>query len=294
VAQVTNPDRILYPLRRVGARGGGQWERVSWEEALEDIGSRIRKALLENRRDQVVYHVGRHGEDGFAERVLMAWGVDGHNSHTNVCSAAARLGYTLWMGFDRPMPDHAEAKFILLMSSHLEGGHYFNPHAQRIVEAKMKGTKIAVIDTRLSNTASQADWWLAPWPGTETGLLLAIARNTPQAHQSMTSGHWERGKFLGVEVYNKTLGIVGLGRIGRHVARGAQGLEMRVIVSDPYVTTELAQNLGVELVELPETDQKNLLSHFRRLVRIADPVARAPPDPILEVADQVFHRSPIA
>ena len=48
-----------------------------------------------------MYHVGRPGEDGYAERVLQAWGVDGHNSHTNVCSAAARLGYTLWTGADQ-------------------------------------------------------------------------------------------------------------------------------------------------------------------------------------------------
>lgn len=176
VNQVANPDRILHPLRRKGERGQGQWEQVTWEEALTDIAARIRAALVQERRDRVVYHVGRHGEDGFAERVLMAWGVDGHNSHTNVCSAAARLGYSLWMGFDRPMPDHADARFILLMSSHLEGGHYFNPHAQRIMEAKLKGTKIAVIDTRLSNTAAHADIWLSPWPGTEAGLLLAVAR----------------------------------------------------------------------------------------------------------------------
>ena len=176
VAQVTNPDRILYPLRRKGPRGAGQWERVSWEEALDDIAGRIRKALLEKRRDKVVYHVGRAGEDGFVERMLMAWGVDGHNSHTNVCSSAARLGYSLWMGFDRPAPDHANARFILLMSSHLEAGHYFNPQAQRIIEAKLKGSKVAVIDPRLSNTASQADFWISPAPGTEAGLLLAVAR----------------------------------------------------------------------------------------------------------------------
>ncbi len=208
VAQVSNPDRILYPLKRTGPRGSGQWERVSWEDALTDIASRIRSSLEQNRRDKVVYHVGRHGEDGFAERVLLAWGVDGHNSHTNVCSAAARMGYTLWMGFDRPMPDHAEAKFILLMSSHLEGGHYFNPHAQRIIEAKMKGTKIAVIDTRLSNTASQADWWLAPWPGTEAGLLLAIARELIERGDIDTEfvrrwTNWE--EFMGDEAYLKAL-----------------------------------------------------------------------------------------
>src|SRR5207244_2751880 len=52
---------------------------------------------------------------------------------------------------------------------------YFNPHAQRIIDAKMAGAKIAVIDVRLSNTASMADYWLSPWPGTESALLLAMA-----------------------------------------------------------------------------------------------------------------------
>ncbi|MDR7387599.1 MAG: molybdopterin-dependent oxidoreductase, partial [Armatimonadota bacterium] len=123
LAQIHNPDRILYPLRRKGPRGSGQWERVSWEEALEDIAARIRQALAEGRRDAVVYHVGRPGEDFFHERMLMAWGVDGHNSHTNVCSSSARFGYSLWMGYDRPAPDHTDARFILLLSSHLESGH---------------------------------------------------------------------------------------------------------------------------------------------------------------------------
>jgi anaerobic selenocysteine-containing dehydrogenase len=64
---------------------------------------------------------------------------------------------------------------MLLLSSHLETGHYFNPHAQRIIEAKSKGAKLAVVDVRLSNTASMADYWMAPWPGTEAMLLLAMA-----------------------------------------------------------------------------------------------------------------------
>jgi anaerobic selenocysteine-containing dehydrogenase len=175
INQVRNPERILYPLRRVGARGEDRWERVSWDAALEDIAGRIRAAIQAGRRDSVVYHVGRPGEDLFTERVVAAWGVDGHNSHTNVCSAGARTGYHYWFGFDRPMPDYANARFVLLLSSHLESGHYFNPQAQRIGEARLEGTKVAVIDTRLSNSASQADWWLCPWPGTEAGLLLALA-----------------------------------------------------------------------------------------------------------------------
>ena len=175
INQVNDPERILYPLRRTGKRGEGKWERVSWDEVLDDLASRIRLALQEGRKNEIMYHVGRPGHELiYNQRVLHAWGIDGHNSHTNVCSAGARTGYAFWHGFDRPSPDHSNARFILLLSSHLEAGHYFNPHAQRIIDGKMGGAKVCVIDTRLSNTASKADYWLSTWPGSESAVLLAM------------------------------------------------------------------------------------------------------------------------
>jgi anaerobic selenocysteine-containing dehydrogenase len=175
INQINDPERILHPLKRAGARGGGQWVRVTWEEVLDDLGGRIRQAFLEGRRQEVMYHVGRPGHERAMDRVLKAWGIDGHNSHTNVCSSSARLGYALWSGYDRPSPDHANARVILLLSSHLESGHYFNPHAQRIVEGKLAGAKLIVMDPRLSNTASAADHWLPTYPGSEAAVLLAMA-----------------------------------------------------------------------------------------------------------------------
>ena len=176
INQIEDKERILYPLKRVGERGEGKWERVSWESVLEDISSRIRSALEEGRNNEVAYHVGRPGHEGYMDRILQAWGVDGHNSHTNICSAGARFGYAIWDGVDRTSPDFANADFILLISAHLESGHYFNPHAQRIIEGKNNGTKIAVMDIRLSNTASRADYWMATYPGTEAAVMLAMAR----------------------------------------------------------------------------------------------------------------------
>ena len=176
INQTQDPERLLTPMKRTGPRGSAQFEQVSWDDAMDDIAGRIRKAILEDRRNEIMYHVGRHGEDGFIERVLLAWGVDGNNTHTNICSAGARLGYSLWGGYDRPSPDHANANVILLLSAHLESGHYFNPHAQRIMDAKVRGgAKLIVLDPRLSNTASHADEWVSPWPGTEAAMLLAIA-----------------------------------------------------------------------------------------------------------------------
>jgi len=93
------------------------------------------------------------------------------------------------MGFDRPSADFANAKVIFLISSHLEAGHYFNPHAQRIMEGREAGAKIICIDPRLSNTASQADHWLSAWPGTEAFLLLSIARLLVEV------GTWDRDFF---------------------------------------------------------------------------------------------------
>jgi anaerobic selenocysteine-containing dehydrogenase len=175
ITQIHDPDRILYPMKRSGPRGGGKWTRTSWDEVLETFGTRIRKAIQENRGEEVMYHVGRPGHDFIMERTLQAWGIDGHNSHTNVCSSSARLGYLLWHYADRPSPDHANARFILLLSAHLESGHYFNPHAQRIIEGKMAGAKLAVMDPRLSNTASMADYWMPSYPGTEAAVLLTMA-----------------------------------------------------------------------------------------------------------------------
>ena len=69
-------------------------ERTTWDRVLDDLAARIRAAIVEGRRNEVMYHVGRPGEDGYALRILQSWGVDGHNSHTNVCSSAARLAST--------------------------------------------------------------------------------------------------------------------------------------------------------------------------------------------------------
>ena len=186
LTQVYDPERILYPLKRSGPRGSGKWTRIDWDTALAEIGGRVGTAFREGRHDEVLYHVGRPGDDSYVERVLHAWGIDGHNSHTNICSSGARVGYASWMGFDRPSSDFANAQVTFLISSHLEAGHYFNPHAQRIIEGKMRGSKVICVDPRLSNTASMSDYWFAAWPGTEPVMLLAMARLLLEA------GTWDK------------------------------------------------------------------------------------------------------
>jgi D-3-phosphoglycerate dehydrogenase len=84
------------------------------------------------------------------------------------------------------------------------------------------------------------------------GLLVALARNIPQAHAALKQGRWERSKWGGVELSDKTLGVLGFGRIGQQVARRAVGLGMRVVGYDPFVSADRFRELGVERAETPE------------------------------------------
>ena len=97
---------------------------------------------------------------------------------------------------------------------------------------------IVVANAPESNVVTAAEHTMA--------MLLALARNIPQAHSSLTSGKWERSKFSGVELYEKTLGIIGFGRIGQLVAHRARGFGMRVLAFDPFVSAERYRELGVE------------------------------------------------
>lgn len=101
---------------------------------------------------------------------------------------------------------------------------------------------VLVMNTPGGNAVSVAEHTLA--------LMLAMARSIPQASVSTKSGKWEKKKFLGTELRGKTLGIVGLGSIGREVARRAKPFEMRLIAADPYVNSQTAADLGIQLVDL--------------------------------------------
>lgn len=103
---------------------------------------------------------------------------------------------------------------------------------------------IIVMNTPDSNTISVAEHTIS--------MMLSLSRNIPQAHLSLQKGQWNRGKFMGAQVYTKILGIIGLGRIGSEVARRAQGLGMKVIAYDPFISQDKAERLGVGLCGLKE------------------------------------------
>ena len=103
---------------------------------------------------------------------------------------------------------------------------------------------VMVVNAPQSNIISAAEHTMA--------LLLAQARNVPQAHSALTAGRWERSRWEGVELADKTLGVVGLGRIGKLVADRARAFAMRVVAYDPFVSAERAKQMGVELMSLDQ------------------------------------------
>lgn len=178
MSQMYDPDRIPFPIKRApgSKRGDGKWIRITWDQALKEIGQKMHDTLKvgdELSKKYIMYHVGRPNENGFTGRVPAMLGVDGSDSHTNICSAGAREGSIQWANDDRNSPDWANAKLIFLQSSHAaDAGHYFQQSAGYIADARKKGAKLVVIDPRLSNSAGMADLWLSPWPGTEAALYL--------------------------------------------------------------------------------------------------------------------------
>jgi D-3-phosphoglycerate dehydrogenase len=141
---------------------------------------------------------------------------------------------------------------------------------------------IVVANAPESNVVSAAEHTI--------GLLLALARNIPQAHAALVDGRWERSRWGGVELADKTLGVLGFGRIGRQVARRALGLQMKVVAYDPFVSADRFRELGVEpatfaevleradflTLHLPLTDETrravdgDTIAHMRDGVRIVN------------------------
>jgi len=116
-----------------------------------------------------------------------------------------------------------------------------------LAAATQKG--IIVMNTPAGNTISTAEHAFS--------MILALSRNIPQATASTKKGEWKRSKFMGVELYAKTLGIVGFGRIGKEVAKRAISFGMSVLVYDPFLSKEIAESLGIKVVELNELLQSS-------------------------------------
>ncbi|MEW5781827.1 MAG: molybdopterin-dependent oxidoreductase [Pseudomonadota bacterium] len=170
-----NPDRVLYPLKRVGARGEGKWKRITWDEALTEIAQKLDAALKEDP-NTIMLKWGRDRTGGALVRFMHTLGSDSTMNHTSVCESSKKVGLEPSWGPDIETPDFANTKYVLNFGSNiLEAAYFHNPLAQRVTEGRIDNhMKIVTFDVRLSNTAGFSDEWIPVHPGTDGAVALAI------------------------------------------------------------------------------------------------------------------------
>jgi anaerobic selenocysteine-containing dehydrogenase len=174
----TYADRILFPLKRLGARGSGQWQRITWDEAYDEIARRIRQAMQEGKPEEVAIQVGRSRIGEEMGRFLNAIGSPSLFNHRALCSSNKRAANYVSLGeTDWESPDFERAKYILNFGSNFYEAHQGAIHAaKRIIRGRYdNGAKLVTFDVRMSNTAGRSDEWFAPLPGSDGAVALAMA-----------------------------------------------------------------------------------------------------------------------
>ena len=168
------PNRILHPLKRVGDRGSGHWETVTWDQALSEIADKLTEIKAEYGAKALVYHHGAAIQHvwGYIRRFMNAWGSPNEAGHSHLCHIPRQLAHTLTYG-GMPQADYENTNLMLLWG--------YNPvyssalhFAPQILAAKERGAKLIVVDPIFTAIASKADIWLQPRPGTDGALALGI------------------------------------------------------------------------------------------------------------------------
>ncbi|MFQ6092322.1 MAG: molybdopterin-dependent oxidoreductase [bacterium] len=197
INQVYDPDRILYPLKRVGVRGGGRWKRISWEEAYDEVARRLRELRDSGHPEQFVFLSERDvSTQDFVRRFLYAYGTPYAFNHADLGGSNKKIAHQLTWGADIDINDVAYTGYILNFGCNPYEAHILRTSfTQRIAEARTERmfdgrvhnrAKMVTFDVRLSQTAGRSDEWFPVMPGTDGAVALAMA------HVIMKHGLYDR------------------------------------------------------------------------------------------------------
>ena len=202
IAYTRSPDRLLYPMRRTGPKGSGQFTRISWDEALAAIAAAFRDTIATHGAEAIWPYLGS-GNMGLIQGIYSAgrrfWNVLGASQHiVTICTIAGGFGTGYTLGDNRVGMDPETFRFSKLVLLWGANTLSTNPHLWRsILEARRRGASIVAIDPVRTRTAAAADWHLAPIPGTDAALalgllhvVLAEGRHDPDFIARHTAG-WE-------------------------------------------------------------------------------------------------------
>ncbi len=181
VSKIYDPDRILSPLRRSGKRGQGQWKQISWDEALDDLGGRLKKFRDEGTPEKFVFHHGwisASAEKLIDDVFLATYGTASIIKQTCQSQSARWTAHELTWGGVADNWDFDNTRFVLNFGSNvLEAHTNFVSLAKRLARSTVDNrAKMVTFDVRLSNTATNSDLWLPVKPGTDLAIVLAMCK----------------------------------------------------------------------------------------------------------------------
>lgn len=174
-----SPERLLHPLRRIGPRGSGNWERISWDEALDEVAARLRALREAGTPEQFVFHYGRDKTKGFSKRFTDAYGTPHRLNRRSICSSNRRVPLMSFYGreFEWESQDFEHTKMVLNfganpMEAH-QGGLFFR---KRLMDARVdRGARLVTFEVRPSATASVSDEYFPVAPASDGAIALAMA-----------------------------------------------------------------------------------------------------------------------
>ncbi len=177
--EVYFPDRILYPMKRVGPRGGGKWKRISWDEALTELGGRLKKLRDNGHPEKFMFHYGRMKASSsklIKSVFLGTYGTKTIAGHTSICEGGKWTAQELTWGKHYDNWDFDKTKFVLNFGSNIFEAHTNHiPASHRLIRAMVdRGVKMVTFDVRLSNTAAKSNEWIPIKPGTDGAVILAM------------------------------------------------------------------------------------------------------------------------
>ncbi|MEM1448500.1 MAG: molybdopterin-dependent oxidoreductase [Planctomycetota bacterium] len=173
-----HPERLLYPLKRVGPRGSGKWKRITWDEAYDEVAAKLREVQLSGKPEEFAFHQGRSRTKDAVANFLRAFGTNTHLNHRGLCSAARRAAnLTSLFESDWDLGDYPNSKYILNFGSNMFEAHQGHvAGAQRVQRGRFEnGAKFVTFDVRMSNTAGNSDEFFMPSPGTDGAVALGMA-----------------------------------------------------------------------------------------------------------------------
>ncbi len=175
---VYHPERLIYPLRRVGPKGGGQWQRITWDEAIAEIVDRWKKIIAESGAEAILPY-SYSGTLGLVQMIVSSarlWNRLGASQlERSICGAAAQAAVEATLGrrWSPPYADVVHSRLVILWGHNpIASAPHFMPFLR---QAQHAGCQVVVIDPHRTQTARGADWHLAPRPGTDGVLAMGLA-----------------------------------------------------------------------------------------------------------------------